>query len=94
MTNSWAEMRRGTCVFACKGCREMARLVGEVEDLRQMTESMKRIVTGQEERRGIGGPSGRTGRIGEVRRSGDTRQHFNRRKLECGGGSGTQFIRR
>ena len=27
--------------------REVARLVGEVEDLRQMMESMKRIVTGQ-----------------------------------------------
>ena len=35
-TNSWAEMRGGTCVFACKGCRGVARLVGEVEDLRQM----------------------------------------------------------
>ena len=34
-------------MFACKGCREVARFVGEVEDLRQMTESMKRIVTGQ-----------------------------------------------
>ena len=37
----------GTCVFACKGCMEVARLVGEVEYLRQMMESMKRIVTGQ-----------------------------------------------
>ena len=45
-TNSWAEMRGGTCVFTCKGCREVTRLVGEVEDLRQMMESMKRIVTG------------------------------------------------
>ena len=35
-TNSWAEMRGGTCVFACKGCREVSRLVGEVEDLRLM----------------------------------------------------------
>ena len=33
-------------VFTCKGCREVARLVGEVEDLRQMMESTKRIVTG------------------------------------------------
>ena len=31
----------------CKGCREVTRLVGEVEDLRQMMESMKRIVTGR-----------------------------------------------
>ena len=39
-------MRAGTCVFTCKGCREAARLVGEVEELRQMMVSMKRIVTG------------------------------------------------
>ena len=46
ITNSWAEMRGGTCVFTCKGYREVTRLVGEEEDLRQMMESMKRIVTG------------------------------------------------
>ena len=34
-------------MFACRGCRELARLFGEVDDLRQMMESMKRIVTGQ-----------------------------------------------
>ena len=33
-------------MFTCKGCREVTRLVGEVEDLRQMMESIKRIVTG------------------------------------------------
>ncbi len=33
-------------MFTCKGCREVARLVGEVEELRQTMESMKRIVTG------------------------------------------------
>ncbi len=33
-------------MFTCKGCREVARLVGEVEELRQMMESIKRIVTG------------------------------------------------
>ena len=33
-------------MFTCHGCREVTRLVGEVEDLRQMMESMKRIVTG------------------------------------------------
>ena len=32
-------------MFTCMGCREVTRLVGEVEDLRQMMESMKRIVT-------------------------------------------------
>ena len=33
-------------MFTCKGCREVARLVGVVEELRQMMESMKRTVTG------------------------------------------------
>ena len=33
-------------MFTCKGCREVARLVGEVEELRQMMDSMKRTVTG------------------------------------------------
>ena len=33
-------------MFTCKGCREVTRLVGEVEDFRPMMESMKRIVTG------------------------------------------------
>ena len=46
-TNSWAKMQGGTFVFVCKGCREVARLVREVQDLRQMMESMKRIVIGQ-----------------------------------------------
>ena len=40
-------MQCGTRVFACKGCREVTRLAGEVEDLRQMMESTKRIITGQ-----------------------------------------------
>ena len=45
-TNSWAEMIGGTCVFVCKGCREVARLVQEVEDIRLLVETMKRLVTG------------------------------------------------
>ena len=53
-TISWAEMRESTSLFACKGCTEVTRLVGEVEDLRKMMESLKRMVTGQglEEKRG------------------------------------------
>ena len=41
-------------MFTCEGCTEVARLVGEVEDLRKMMESLKRMVTGQglEEKRG------------------------------------------
>ena len=34
-------------MFTCKGCTEVAMLVGEVEDLRKMMESLKRMVTGQ-----------------------------------------------
>ena len=34
-------------MFTCKGCREVARLVGEVEDIRQVLETMKRVITGQ-----------------------------------------------
>ena len=51
---NWAEMRKSTSFFTFKGCTEMARLVGEVEDLRKMMESLKRMVTGQglEEKRG------------------------------------------
>ena len=56
-TNSWAEMRGGTCVFTCKGCREVTRLVGEVEDIRQVLENMKRMITGQ----GLEEESGETG---------------------------------
>ena len=45
-TIPWA-VRKGSTVFKCKGCTEVARLVGEVEDLRKMMESLKRMVTGQ-----------------------------------------------
>ena len=75
-TNSWAEMKGGTCVFECKGCKKVARLVQEVEDLRQIMEAMKRMVYGTgigRKRRTNGGSSGTTGR-GEGRVSVDTRQ--------------------
>ena len=55
-TIPWAEMK-GSTVFKCKGCTEVARLVGEVEDLRKMVESLKRMVTGQ----GMEETSGETG---------------------------------
>ena len=53
-TKSWAEMSRGSCAFTCKGCRQAARLVGELRYLRQMMDSMKRMISGQglEEERG------------------------------------------
>ena len=44
-------------MFKCKGCTEVARLVGEVEELRKMMESLKRRVTGQ----GLEESSGETG---------------------------------
>ena len=34
-THSWTEMTGSTRVFTCRGCRKVARLVGEVEDLRK-----------------------------------------------------------
>ena len=55
-TIPWAEMK-GNTVSKCKGCTEVARLVGEVEDLREMMESLKRMVTGQ----GLEETSGETG---------------------------------
>ena len=41
-------------MFTCKGCTEVAMLVGEVEDIRKMMESLKKMVTrqGLEENRG------------------------------------------
>ena len=36
----------GACIFTCKWSREVARLVGEIEDLRQIIENTKRMVTG------------------------------------------------
>ena len=56
-TKSWAEMSRGACAFTCKGCRQAARLVGELRDLRQMMDSLKRMITGQ----GLEEESGETG---------------------------------
>ena len=67
-TNYWTEMRGGTCVFACKGCREVARLVQrEVEDLRQMMETMTRMVTG----------------LGLAEKGGQTGDRVSRREEEC-----------
>ena len=51
-----AEMK-GSTVFKCKGCTEVARLVGKVEDMRKMMESLKRMVTGE----GLEKTSGETG---------------------------------
>ena len=64
---SWAEMRKSTSVFTCKGCTEVARLVGEVEYLRKMMESLKRMVTGQglEEKRGETGDQEATLEVAE-----------------------------
>ena len=45
------------CAFTCKGCRQAAMLVGELRYLRQMMDSMKRMITGQ----GLVEESGDTG---------------------------------
>ena len=50
-------MSRGACALTCKGCRQVARLVGELRDLRQMMDSMNRMITGQ----GLEEESGETG---------------------------------
>ena len=47
----------GACAFTCKGCRQAAMLVGELRYLRQMMDSMKRMITGQ----GLVEESGDTG---------------------------------
>ena len=78
-TISWAEMRKSTRVFTCKGCTEVAMLVGEVEDLRKMMESL--TGTGRKKRRNRGsrGITGRSGEgKGEERRREDTRKQFHR----------------
>ena len=70
-------------------------MVGEIGDLRQMMESMKRMVTrqGLEEERGETGIQvARNG--GEVRTCDDTRQQLDRRKPEWKGDSRTKFVRR
>ena len=85
----------------CKGCREVARLFGEVEDLRQIMESMKRMVIGQglEEKGGVRGD--RVARVDEAEEKEKCeevvtpdRRHFDRGKPEWKGDSGTKFIRR
>ena len=50
-------MSRGACAFTCKECRQAARLVCELSDLRQMMDSLKRMITGQ----GLEEENGETG---------------------------------
>ena len=57
-------MSRGACAFTCKGCRQEARLVGELSDLRQMMDSLKRMITGQ----GLEEENGETGEETEEKR--------------------------
>ena len=63
-TKSLTEMSRGACAFTCKGCRQAARLVGELSDLRQMMDSLKRMITGQ----GLEEENGETGEETEEKR--------------------------
>ena len=84
-----------------KGCREVARLFAEVEDLRQIIESMKRKVIGQglEEKGGVRGD--RVARVDEAEEKDKCEEvvtpyirHFDRGKPQWKGDSGTKFIRR
>ena len=61
-----AEMSRGAYAFTCKGCRQVARLVGELGDHKQTMDIMQRVITGQglEEARRNRGSSGKTGSNG------------------------------
>ena len=97
-TTSWSDMRGGTCVFDCKGCIKMARLVKEVETLRQIMETMKRMVTGlglEEKGRQTGG---RVARREEEKgegvltpdRSDDTSAEDRDAVIEIGGEHGTE----
>ena len=75
-------MSRGTCAFTYKGCMQAARLVGELRYLRQMLDSMKRMITGQgleeeSEETGSSGKTGRNGGEGKARTREDTRQHLD-----------------
>ena len=63
-SSGWTEMSRGACAFTCKGCRQAARLVGELSDLRQMMDSLKRMITGQ----GLEEENGETGEETEEKR--------------------------
>ena len=76
-TKSWAELSRGACAFTCKGYREEAMLVGEVEYLRQMVDrSRDRYWKRKWRNRGSCGKMGRNGE-GEVRTCDDTRQQLD-----------------
>ena len=57
-------MSRGACAFTCKVCRQEARLVGELSDLRQIMDSLKRMITGQ----GLEEENGETGEETEEKR--------------------------
>ena len=61
-------MSRGACALTCKGCRQAARLVCELRYLRQIMDSMKRMITGQ----GLEEESGETG--DQVARRGETEE--------------------
>ena len=62
-TNSWAEMRG---VFTFNGCTDVTRLVGEVGELRQIMESMKRMITRQGLEEEIGETGIRVARLEET----------------------------
>ena len=81
-------MSRGTCAFTCKGCRQAARLVGELTDLRQMMDSLKRMITGQ----GLEEESGETG--DQVARREETEEKEKREPVMTPGNSLTEESRK
>ena len=83
-------------MFACKGCREVARLVGEEYDLRQIMESMKRIVTGEGLEEKGEETGGRMAELGEAEEKCEGVMTPDNNSTEGGGNgySGTHFVRR
>ena len=59
------------CVFECKGCMKVVRLVQEVEYLRQIMETMKRMVTGLVLEEKGGQTGGRVARREEEKEKGE-----------------------
>ena len=83
-TKSWTDISRGACAFTCKGCRQAARLVGELTYLRQILDSLKRMITGQ----GLEEESGETG--DQVARREETEEKEKREPVMTPGNSLTE----
>ena len=80
-------MSRGDCAFTCNGCRHVARLVGELGDIRQMMDSMMMMITGK----GLEEESGEKGE--QVARRGETEEKEKCERVMTSGNSLTEESR-